>query len=361
MIRLMPASSRRTRCSFAAGVLICSGWFGLVQAANGQSNDYSHPLNDSFAIAALISALNNPEVSARENAMRALGETQDPRAIDALIAALTKDTSIQARQVAAKALVKIGTPTVGPLIAAAKNPDPNVRAAGIQMLGQFNDPRATEPLLAALHDPSPYVRSSATRSFHHQHDELRIIESLTPLLEDPENSVRVDAVCAIGNYVAIPRAFEILIDAFGSPDPGVRRWALSSVSPSSDPRKVEPMIRLLQDPDPNVRREAGSAVSEIRDPRAADALQDSLARRDVAVIVGAYSYFVQEGEEGSEDTLVEALKSQFGHEGMAETFAYCGNALLEEAGRAWLTDHPLSRSRTISSNGTPNTAQWARR
>jgi len=72
--------------------------------------------------------------SIRRDAARALGELEDPRAVEPLIAAL-KDESFSVRKAAAEALGKIGdTRAVEPLSAALKDKDSDVRKAAAEAL-----------------------------------------------------------------------------------------------------------------------------------------------------------------------------------------------------------------------------------
>jgi len=65
-----------------------------------------------------------------------------------------------------------------------------------------------------------------------------------------------------------------------------------------------------------------------------------LKANDTASISGAYGFFVEEGEPGSEQALIDTL-NQSGKEWQAELLLTCGNARLEEAARAWLIRHGM--------------------
>ena len=80
-----------------------------------------------------------------------MGETHDPRAVEALIAAL-KDTDSKVRASAAEALGRIADPrAVEPLMDAMKDPDLSVRALSrYAPLGEIKDPRPVELLITDL-------------------------------------------------------------------------------------------------------------------------------------------------------------------------------------------------------------------
>jgi HEAT repeat protein len=82
-------------------------------------------------------------------AVKALGDIKDIRAIDPLIA-LLDDVDPNVREEVINALVKIGKPTVEPLIVALNEEHSCVRWGAAKALGQIKDLRAIEPLFAVL-------------------------------------------------------------------------------------------------------------------------------------------------------------------------------------------------------------------
>jgi hypothetical protein len=62
---------------------------------------------------------------------------------------------------AARVLVKLGVPSVEPLIDALKDKEPLVRQRAAWVLGEIKDPRAIEPLIGALKDDDFIVRGNA--------------------------------------------------------------------------------------------------------------------------------------------------------------------------------------------------------
>ncbi|MBU0599172.1 HEAT repeat domain-containing protein [bacterium] len=110
----------------------------------------------------LIQELKDEDSDVRENAAKALGEIKDARAVEPLIAALKGGEDPCVRWNAARALEKIGTPAVEPLIAALKDEDSSVRVNAEFSLGRIGTP-AAEPLIAALKDKDPIVQHYAAR------------------------------------------------------------------------------------------------------------------------------------------------------------------------------------------------------
>jgi hypothetical protein len=77
-----------------------------------------------------------------------------------------------------------------------------------------------------------------------------------------------------------------------------------------------------------------------------------LKKPDLAVIAGAFSFFIQRGEPGSEDALIQALNA-YGDKDMAEAFLNRGNSALEAAARQWAVAHGYQVIRTTIQLGSP--------
>ena len=105
-------------------------------------------------ISTLINALNDLDDEVRNNAAFALGESEDSRAIPALINALNNDNSSSVQANAAKALAKLGEQGVSALINAFNDLDDEVRRYALFALGESGDNRAVPTLINALNDDS---------------------------------------------------------------------------------------------------------------------------------------------------------------------------------------------------------------
>ena len=112
-------------------------------------------------VKSLIKVLSNSkDVQIRKQAVLALGELGDARALKPLVAA-QKDQDWDMRSSAPEALVKICSRSIMPFIAALKDGDCDVRYIAAYCLGSTADPRAVEPLCRVLRDPDPLVRGNA--------------------------------------------------------------------------------------------------------------------------------------------------------------------------------------------------------
>jgi HEAT repeat protein len=146
----------------------------------------------------------------------ALGEIGDPRAIPALIAALG-DRDIEVGKYAARSLIKFGKEATDALLAALESPSEQTRHYAVRALGEIQDPRSADTLLAmagkvdrpvylwalgrlgdprgfvavaaAVGDPDRVVRLTAIQALNDLGDE-RAVPVLARALEDPEWMIR---------------------------------------------------------------------------------------------------------------------------------------------------------------------------
>ena len=173
----------------------------------------------------------------------------DPPAIPPLIRALRPPTAAEAAETApglttpAKALAFMGEPARAPLLAAAHDADPAIRAGAVHALGMTGDPRALASPRNALRDPDPRVRRATAVGLEMSAD-VRGVPALIAALRDNDTTVRQAGIRALGA--------------------------------TRDPKIIDPLLRLLRDPAPLVRAEAVRALAAFRDQRVIDAMQDLL-------------------------------------------------------------------------------------
>ncbi|MEI7636467.1 MAG: HEAT repeat domain-containing protein [Syntrophus sp. (in: bacteria)] len=135
----------------------------------------------------LPTALKDSHPDVRLKAAKILQEIPAPEAVAPLIGALNdKDGNV--RQSAAIALGKIGPPAVKSLIGLLKAPNPVIRCLAAEQLGNIRDPEALEPLLAALRDPDPNVQWWAGWALGAMGETAE--EALKKLTHDPDLNVQ---------------------------------------------------------------------------------------------------------------------------------------------------------------------------
>ena len=204
----------------------------------------------------LIKQLHAADWTARCDAARLLGQSRDPRAVDALLPDLN-------------------------------DPDWRVRRNAAQALGALRDKRAVEPLLQALKDRTLTVRQRAIVAL----GRIKDFQALPALLEIGVENRResYDANKAIRKFgkKALPEiaeafkrtnnqqlllllidlkyegAFELLLKLLETNEPSTRLTAIRELGKLGDKRAVPYLIRQLQDNDPILQTEAVHALGKL--------------------------------------------------------------------------------------------------
>jgi tetratricopeptide (TPR) repeat protein len=263
--------------------------------------------------------------SKHEKAFKVLTQDMGERAVEPLIEALNdKHPQIQAR--AKDALVAIGTPAIGPLIAhygtgevliqmgapvvmplIAKIEEENTYPSGwFGVLYEIGMP-AVEPLIAAAREGSTGFRSDTIRILFGDRDwrwegweyrDCGILAS-TP----PTGDTRT-------------RAIELLVSMVGDADPSIRGEALAVLPnlPWVADQRVSLLITALRDEDSSVRLEAVDALDWMYDERAVPALVESMTAADPVFRAEAAATLV------NTDAGVNALVAMFNAEELANTY-----------------------------------------
>ncbi|HUU74971.1 MAG TPA: HEAT repeat domain-containing protein [Methanoregulaceae archaeon] len=221
----------------------------------------------------VVDALHSRDEEMREEAVRALGELNDPRAVEPLISILNDDNRYIRRE-AAKSLGRIGDErAIPPLINGLKDEDRNGREGAAEGLGEMGE-KALQSLIDAMNDDDWHVRMGAAIS-------LRIIgdkSAINPLiaaLDDENRFVRREVTKSLGR-IGDTRVVEPLIGTLNDPDRSVRMRAVSALAKFDDDRVIDPLIQTLNDEDSGVRLRAIRALEDIDDPRVAKALNNSV-------------------------------------------------------------------------------------
>jgi hypothetical protein len=107
-------------------------------------------------------AVNNEDAGKREDAISALGESHDKRAVEVIANVLANDPSEDVRLSAIDALLEVGAEnTVDILSTALKDKDPWVRESAVEALGEVGNEAAIEFVKSAISDEDGSVRELA--------------------------------------------------------------------------------------------------------------------------------------------------------------------------------------------------------
>ena len=234
------------------------------------------------AVGPLIAALDVGNNRRREAAGEALVRIGAP-AVEPLITALHCGEYYRC-EAAEGTLVRIGTIAVEPLIAALKDSNSVVRGVVAKVLGKIRDARAVVPLIAALEDGNGDVRLAISRALGGIAD-ARSVKPLIAALKDSEHTVRWAAAESLFN-IGTP-AVESLNAALKDRDRHARVAAASTLEKIGNARAVMPLIAALKDEDRGVRLAAAAALNKVGDARALEALVAALADDDSRVCMTA--------------------------------------------------------------------------
>ncbi len=195
--------------------------------------------------------LEDPQITVRQAAAIALGETKHPQALPYLMVALRDPFWWYEREQAAGELLKaiegMGTVAVEALLEALTDSEMTVRRYAARLLGSVKDPRAIEKLGLALYDMHFEVGQEAAES-----------------------------LAGFG-----PVGLKLLAEALHHPEAWLRQHAIAGLTLSGDKRIVPAILEMLNDPEREVQKQAIEALGELKDERALPALQSiAIDRRD---------------------------------------------------------------------------------
>lgn len=234
----------RMKLTYWLAIVICCT-AALITVGSAQADD----------TAALIKQLGDSNPVVRRDAAIQLRELRDPGTIGPLIDAL-KDQDPEVCGCAAQALEAIGEPAILPLIAVIRTADDRVARGATQALGE----------ISAYRPNRPKVRLAGG------------VEVLTSALKRPDAGVRHAAAEALG-YVGDARAVDPLIAALKDESWEVRQDAASGLGKIKDLRALNGLIGVLDDKEESVVISTATALGEIGNDSAAKPLLDALRNR----------------------------------------------------------------------------------
>ncbi len=316
--------------------------------------------------------LRSVDLSVRMRAVESLRRSGDPRSSELLFDALG-DESHHVKNVAIELLAARPTEErVTRLVELVLKDDPNRRLAAAKVLHRLGEPRAADALAAALEHPSDgKLRVEAIEALG-KIGGARAVEALVLKLEDDTEdeeprALAANALVDIGDPAAIEPLERVLVEIdasaesreenpFGAAleealsqlramhpgsqrarkppmgslvkrlaatDPAHRVRAAEALGRRRDTTAVEPLIARLSDPEPAVRAAAAASLGKIgdrlavgpiahltRDPSLADASTTSeLGRSGLLVCDAASAALGALGGAEAETALLEALES----------------------------------------------------
>ena len=266
-------------------------------------------IEDPAAVPQLIETLRNDVCEVtRKNAAWALGQIEDARAVEALGAAL-QDSDQEVRHTAMWALGEIESPAAVPsLIAALDSNDPEVRHTAAWALGQIEDPRAVDGLVRALRSNDPETRQTAAWALG-EIESPAATAALLPLVADGVAEVREAAVHALAQ-IEDPAAAPAMARALTDANADVRAVAAHALADMDLTTAPPALIAAMRDSNADVRMAAAYALAEIADPASVGALTAALNDDNEDVRLAAIHALLEMDSEVATDALLELLNHE---------------------------------------------------
>ncbi len=215
------------------------------------------------ALVRLLEGLHDESWRVRKAAVEQLARVPEPDAVAArLIAVLGERGQTGARNSAAEALVRLGSPAVPGLVDLLAHPDPDQRKFAADILGELRRPSTVPALLAALQQPDPNVQLSAAEALGRVGGE----EAGRALEEVLRTHGALLQLAALEGLYACGRVppLAVLEPLLGSPQ--LRRSAYRLLGTLAEPAAVDLACRGLASPGASVR---GAALAALWTQRAA--------------------------------------------------------------------------------------------
>jgi len=170
------------------------------------------------------------------------------------------------------------------LLESAADPNPEVKAAGLQALGQLQIPEGIPILAEALTDPAEPLRDVATAALAQlgRHHSDAVLTAISSLFEDEETYLRVAAVSVVG-HLAGPEVEKHLLHGLKDVASEVRSAAVRSMGAYTGSGQTRVLRLALTDEDPEVRVQAVEILGRSDDEDVLESLGVALQDEDIWV------------------------------------------------------------------------------
>ncbi|MEQ8225026.1 MAG: HEAT repeat domain-containing protein, partial [Candidatus Eremiobacterota bacterium] len=236
--------------------------------------------------------LNDEDSHVRANAVSALGNIGDPRAIKPLIKALNDEDS-HVRANAVYIFGMRGGISLDLLIKGLNDEDSHVRANAALVLGYIGDVQAVDPLINMLDDENDWVRFEAIealavignpnvlhkwqpwfyKSTLAKIGNSYVVKILIKALKN--KNICYDVIDALGR-IRSSISVKPLINMLDDKDDFIRAAVVKALGNIGDSQAIDPLIKALDDKNKHVRMYAALALEKIRDQRVVDPLIKAL-------------------------------------------------------------------------------------
>lgn len=295
----------------------------LLEDENGEVVRYTvialGMLKDSRATEPLCEVLKRDDASAsydgnsniRSEAVFALGETGDPRAVDTLLN-LLDDKEIGSHAASNLGRIK-GEYVFGKLIKLLDSKNPTVRINAVSVYEHIQDPDAVPILVRMLNDPIPEVRRGAAYALGHFNESEEIAQTEQPLINalgDSKIEVQAAAAGSLGR-IESKKAIPPLAELIQSKDSTLcQTAAIHSLARYKDPEAADALIDALGNENWHIRMEIVYSLMEIGDVRAVDPLISLLGDENYKVRQGAATGLGKLGDRKAVEPIIKSLETE---------------------------------------------------
>jgi HEAT repeat protein len=204
----------------------------------------------------LIRQLHGQDWAARCDAARLLGQSRDPRAVEALLPDL-QDSDWRVRRNTAQALGALRDKrAVEPLIQAIKDRTMTVRQRAIVALGRIKDIRALPVLLSMLLE-NRHESYEASKAIH-KFGKKALPEIAKAFERTKDEQLRLSLI-----EMKYEGAFELVLDLLNSDKPAAQLSAIREMGKLGDRRAIPSLVSQINSDNPTVQSEAIQALTKL--------------------------------------------------------------------------------------------------
>lgn len=204
----------------------------------------------------LIEQLHGEDWIARCDAARLLGQSRDPRAVDALLPDLN-DSDWRVRRNAAQALGTLRHKhAVEPLIQALKDRTMTVRQRAIVALGRIKDTQALPALLDILME-NRHESYDANKAIH------KFGKKALPEIAKAFERTKNQQLMLLLIEMKYEGAFDLVLKLLESDEPSTRLTALRELGKLGDKRAIPYLVSQLDNDEPTVQSEVVHALGKL--------------------------------------------------------------------------------------------------
>jgi len=271
-------------------------------------------IKDKNSAKTILFLLNHPNKKIRQNAARTIVALEDKKTMRILAESMQNK---EIRRWSLQALWKIADKSTTPLLMQMLyNKDNEIRESAVKLLGKLKEKSAVRILTPLLKE-------------NNSHLSREVIKTLG-LIQSPQ------AIMSIYYYAAQKQKANDLLSVWR---------AIKALKKIGTP-VITLMIPQLNHYNEENRNVAAAILSEFQDKQASKALIKEWNHKNLAVIVGGYSFFIKQKIPNGEDLFIEVLNKK-GNSRMAEAFLNSGNIKLKKAAKKWADKHGYLISHSI--------------